>query len=139
MSVDDYLKDRLEDQLNWHDRKSAWNQKRYKTHRIVIILSSVLIPFLSGLITPYDWMSYVVGFLGVIIAATEGRLQVFKYLENWTKYRGTAESLRREKYFFQTNTGPYAQEENNLAILVERTEKILENEQESWYKRITDE
>ncbi|MEM7573442.1 MAG: DUF4231 domain-containing protein [Bacteroidota bacterium] len=136
MTEAEYMQERLEDQLNWHERKSSWNQRRYKQLRMIIIISSVLIPFLSGLINEYGWMSYVVGFLGVVIAASEGRLQVFKYLENWTKYRITAESLRREKIYYETSTGPYHLLEDKLETLVNRTEQILSDDREAWLKRV---
>ena len=46
MSPDEYLQERLDDQIKWYDKKSAWNQKCFKQLRAVEILFSVTVPFL---------------------------------------------------------------------------------------------
>ena len=43
-----YLKERLEDQIDWYDRKSISNQKSFKRLQVLIIVASATIPFLSG-------------------------------------------------------------------------------------------
>lgn len=43
-----YLKERLEDQIDWYDRKSISNQKSFKRLQVLIIVASATILFLSG-------------------------------------------------------------------------------------------
>ena len=38
MTEEEYLTERLEDQLNWYDKKSQFNQKRFKRLRTVEII-----------------------------------------------------------------------------------------------------
>ncbi len=50
MTQEEYLQERVDDQIEWHDKKSAWNQKCYKRLRILEIVAAASIPFLTGLI-----------------------------------------------------------------------------------------
>ena len=51
MSPEEYLQERLDDQINWYDKKSAWNQKWFKVLWTIEILFAVAIPFLISQIT----------------------------------------------------------------------------------------
>ncbi|MFB3042367.1 MAG: DUF4231 domain-containing protein, partial [Candidatus Poribacteria bacterium] len=52
MNEENFMNERVDDQINWYDRKSQFNQKRYKRLRIIEIFAAALIPFLSGYIGP---------------------------------------------------------------------------------------
>jgi len=136
MNQEEYLKQRVDDQFNWLDRKSIWNQKRYKRLRTVVLFVSVLIPLLSGWIGKLPELSYAVGIGGVIIAICEGLISLNKYQENWTAYRATAESLKRERLLFLTKTGPYIEKEKPFPHFVQRVETLLGAENEQWLERI---
>ena len=134
MTLEDYLKDRLDNQIEWYNHKSSINKKRYNTLRFGVILISVCIPFLTGLITDEtNWLKIAVGIGGVLIALFEGASSLYKFQENWLTYRMTAEQLQREKLFFLTKSGPY-QRNNSLQILVARAEAIMSTENETWVK-----
>ena len=47
MNEEDYLKERLDDQLEWYSKKSQLNQKWFKRLRLVEIISAAIIPFIS--------------------------------------------------------------------------------------------
>ena len=49
MNEDEYLNNRLEEQLKWYSNKSQTNQKWYKRLRLTEIISASLIPFLAGM------------------------------------------------------------------------------------------
>ena len=107
----DYLKQRVEDQLDWFERKSAWNQKWYKRLKLAVIVFSVSIPLLVGFVEgDMDWLKIVIGVLGVIIAGIEGALSLYKFQDNWIQYRATAEALKREsrviQYIFRAVKAP---------------------------------
>ena len=51
MEQDEYLKNRLDDQIDWYDRKSVQNQKWFKRLQVISIIAAASIPFLSGYIT----------------------------------------------------------------------------------------
>ncbi|MEL6636786.1 MAG: DUF4231 domain-containing protein [Bacteroidota bacterium] len=136
MTEADYLTQRIEDQIKWYSSKSRWNQKRYKTIKIGIIVISVLIPFLTGLIDENGfWLKVAVGIGGVMIAAGESILSLQKYQENWMEYRKASETLKRERLLFLTQSGPYRQGAR-LQLLVERIEDFTENENKAWLEYV---
>lgn len=131
MKEDEYLQERLEDQLSWYDKKSQHNQKYFKRLRLLEIVSAALIPFLSGMTEKFSCLSWVIGGLGVIIAVSAAASSLFKYHENWIEYRTTAEQLKHEKYSYLTNIKPYDTEEK-FSLLVERVEGLISKENSAW-------
>ena len=131
MNEEEYLKDRLDDQINWYDRKSSQNQKTYKRLQFVLIISAASVPFISGYVDNLSYLQYLLGGIGVLIAAVTGLLSLYKFQEIWTTYRTTCESLRREKFLYLTRTDPYI-EKNAFNLLVQRVEALLAKENSSW-------
>jgi hypothetical protein len=90
MSDDDVTMARLDDQIDWYDRRSRKNQSCYKTLKIVVIVAAALIPLLSGLQLPFTppsgVPSWVLGALGAAIAIVEGIQQINQYHANWISY-----------------------------------------------------
>jgi len=136
MNQDTYLKERLDDQIDWYDKKSGWNQKRYKFYKIGEALLAVSIPILSvfSTIEGWDWLIYVVAVIGGIITIVTIIPSVNKYHENWVEYRLTSEVLKREKYLFLTGAGKYKGQKGTFHQLVEAAEAIMSNENEKWRK-----
>jgi hypothetical protein len=131
MNEEEYLKNRLDDQINWYDRKSSQNQKTYKRLQFVLIISAASVPFISGYVDNLSYLQYLLGGIGVLIAAVTGLLSLYKFQEIWTTYRTTCESLRREKFLYLTRTDPYI-EKNAFNLLVQRVEALLAKENSSW-------
>lgn len=127
-----YLKDRLEDQIAWYDRKSISNQKAFKRLQVLIIVASATIPFLSGFMDESTlFLRIVVGLLGLAIATATAILGLYQFQENWLEYRTTCETLRHEKYLFLTGASPYDEEEPFM-LLVERVEGLISKENTNW-------
>lgn len=132
MNEQEYLNDRLEDQIKWYDSKSQSNQKRYKAIRLIEIIAAASIPFLSGYIKEdTSPIKLIVGGLGFAIAIITAAIGLYQFQENWIKYRTACESLKREKFLFATKTEPYHLE-NPFPILVQRVEAILSKENIQW-------
>src|SRR5689334_7237025 len=101
MSDANIVFERLDDQLNWYDRKSSWNERRFKRLKICTLASSVLIPVSAVFASRYP--APTAGFtaaLGGLIALLEGLQQLNQYQQNWITYRSTAEALKHEKFLF---------------------------------------
>ena len=132
----DYLKNRLEDQILWYNRKSMKNQKMFKGLQLVTIITAACIPFLTGYLST-DAMSlrYVVGALGVLVVILTGINNVYKFQENWIAYRTTCESLLHEKYLYNTGTKPY-HGDKSFNLLVQRVELLISKENSSWAELI---
>jgi len=128
-----YLNSRVDDQINWYSKKSKAYQNRYKLLKIIVILVSVSIPFLSGMIRGEDdWLKIAVGIGGVLIALIEGVLALFRFQDLWLQYRLTAEMLQREKVIFLTQSGPYHNNPSAFQQFVQRVEAIMSSENQSW-------
>lgn len=121
---------RLEDQIDWYDRKSRAAQRIFKRVKIVEILAAAAIPFLAGLSYPHDKL--VTGGLGVLITVLEGLLHLNQYQQNWTNYRSTCEALKHEKYVYLANAGPYTGSTDPHALLAERIESTVSQEHAQW-------
>lgn len=135
MDVEQYLTERLDDQITWYDRKSGWNQQLHKRLRLVEVIAAASIPFLTGFIADFSFMTHVVAVVGVAIAVISGSFSVFKFQENWIEYRTTAETLKRQKYLFLTQTSPY-DSEAAFQILVETVEGLISEENSKWTQYI---
>ncbi|MDP4710970.1 MAG: DUF4231 domain-containing protein [Saprospiraceae bacterium] len=135
MKEQDYMSQRVDDQINWLEGKSAFNQQRYKFSKSIVIVASVSIPFMAGFIEDGDQatvMKFAIAFAGFIIALAEGLSSLHKFHENWIQYRGTAESLKREKIIFLTQSGIYRDNPNAFRDFVVAIEGILANENAKW-------
>lgn len=142
MDQETYLKERVDDQLEWFESKSSYNQTRYKRLKTVTMTAAVLIPFLSGFSIENDYamvVTIIIGALGVVVAITEGLLSIHKYEENWVQYRTTSELLKREKLFFETKAGHYAGTDQNFPVFVQNVEKIINSDTSAWKNYITEE
>ena len=135
MKQEDYIKNRLQDQINWYDHNSSVNRKIFKLLRIIQIIAAALIPFLSGLILGTDSFkttgTVIVGVLGVIVTISTGILGLGRHQENWIEYRKLCEALEREKFLFETESDPY-DTKNRFDYLVRNVETLIANENSNW-------
>jgi hypothetical protein len=131
MDADEYIKERVEDQIRWLSDKSRWSQCWFKKLRAVEIVLGCAIAFLVGYADAHAAVKVAAGVLGVLIAAIGGLLSLYRFQENWVEFRVTAESLRREKFLFLTQAQPYNGEER-FQFLVSRVENILGAENAKW-------
>lgn len=129
-----YLKERLDNQITWYDKKSQLNQRCYKVIQVSQLIAAASIPLLSGFVLDKEiTFKLLIGGLGTIIAILNGIEGLLKFQENWIEYRTTCESLRHEKYFFDTKTNPYDGSEP-FHLLVERVEALISKENSKWTK-----
>lgn len=132
MTEQDYLSQRIDDQINWYSKKSTFNKKRYQIIQALVIIISASIPVLAILITFSDAiLKMAVGIAGVLIVVLEGMLSLYKYKDIWLEYRMTSELLNREKLLYLTGSGPYKTDKSFQAF-VERAETIMSTENQSW-------
>jgi hypothetical protein len=131
MNEEEYLKQRLEEQIRWYSTNSAANKNRYQFLKTAEIIISVIIPFLTGYLKENEALKYLIGILGCLVAIIAGLLVLYKYQEKWIEYRSTEESLKHEKYMYLSGSGPY-KTDASLANLVERVEYLISKENSNW-------
>jgi len=131
MAPEEYVEQRLNDQIVWYDRKSSTNQSWFKRLRFAEIVAAATIPFLSGFAGNSLPIKIAIGALGVLVAVVASLLGLLQLQVHWIEYRATAESLRREKFLFLTQTEPY-DKDNAFHLLVQRVEALLSKENTDW-------
>jgi hypothetical protein len=132
MSTDTQSYPRLEDQIDWYDRKSVFHQCWYRRLKVVSIAAAALVPLVSGL-TDYPLLA---GLLGVVVVVIEGLQHVNQHYDNWVRYRATCENLRHEKYLYAARAAGYEglDDVEAFRLLAANVEALLSHEGEAWLK-----
>jgi len=137
MTEEEYLKTRLDDQINWYNKKAKTNKILTQWSKSLVILFSASIPLMAG----FDFLNnpsknITLGVLGSLISIISGISGILKFQDKWTEYRNSAEILMHEKMLFQTSSSPFDKQDQPFGFFVNRIENILSNEQNSWNKYI---
>src|SRR5205809_1237369 len=135
MAPEEYIEQRLSDQIDWYDRKSGTNQRWFKRLRFGEIVAAAIIPFLSGFAGNSFSIKIAIGALGVVVAVIASLLGLLQLQEHWIEYRATAESLRKEKFLFLTQTEPY-DKDDAFHRFVQRVESLLSKENTEWAQSV---
>ena len=125
---EDPVWDRLEDQIEWFDKKAVQNQRSFKLLKYAEILTAAAIPVLTG----FDVTREVLAVLGGLVLVIESVLHLNQYQQNWIAYRSAAEALNHEKFLFVAHAGPYARAAHPRATLAKRVEALIGQEHAKW-------
>jgi hypothetical protein len=131
ISPEEYVEQRINDQIAWYDRRSAANQRWFKRLRFAEIVAAATIPFLSGFADNSFPIKIAIGALGVFVAVIASLLGLLQLQVHWMQYRATAELLKKEKFFFLTQTDPY-DKDDAFHLFVQRVEALLSKENTDW-------
>jgi len=135
MDAQEYIEKLLKAEIDWYDRKSLQDQKELKTLRTAEIVAAALVPLLSGIAISLHSLntagSITVGLLGVAITVLAGTLSLGQHQEHWIEYRTTCESLKKEKFLFETRVEPY-DTADAVRMLVRRVETLVSKENTNW-------
>jgi hypothetical protein len=120
--------ERLEDQIDWYDRKSIGAQRWFKRLKVGQLVFAALIPVLAAA----EVDAPVLAALGAAVVVAEGSQQLFQWQQNWITYRATCEALKHEKFMYLAAAGPYAGAARRQALLAERVEGLVSQEHARW-------
>ncbi len=137
MKEEQYIKERVDDQLNWYSKKSVTNKKYHLWTRGLVIVFSAIIPFAAGFLETHKndsttYLNYVIGVLGMLVAILTGVSALMKFQEKWVKYRSTSEALKHEKYLYMTSSGGYKNADDPFHLLVTTVENLISKENATW-------
>lgn len=134
MEQNEYLKQRLNDQIDWYDKKSAIQKKWYYWSKVATLICTASIPVISVIFRHQSFTAIITATIAAIATIAEGILTLTKWHEKWIAYRSNAEALKHEKYSYLTSSGVYSNLNDNekFHTLVERTENIISNENTNW-------
>lgn len=136
MTEEDYIRERVDDQIKWYSEKATINKHFHHWTKGIIILFSAAIPFVAGIEFYNVIKNIILGGLGSLIAILSGLSGLLKFQEKWTEYRTTSETLKHEKILFQTKTGPYCNEKEPFKLMVTRVENLVSKEHSAWSQYI---
>jgi hypothetical protein len=131
MTPEEYVKQRVDDQISWYGDKSAAAQKWFKRIRGAEIICAAAIPFLAGYGGSSVAAQVAIGVLGAVIVVLASFLSLGQHQENWIGYRTTCESLKHEKYLFLSQVEPYETKER-FSLFVRRLENLISKENSAW-------
>ena len=134
MQANEYIKNRLDDQINWYDKKSATQKKWYYRSKLVTLVCTSSIPVISVALRHQSFTVIITASIAAVATVTEGILTLTKWHEKWIAYRSNAETLKYEKFAYLTSSGAYSNmsDEEKFHNLVDRTENIISNENTNW-------
>lgn len=132
--IDAYINERLDNQIEWYDKKSSSNQSRFKRCKWAEMALGGIIAVLTPAITACELIKYIIAASSagiVIVVALHG---LHNFHENWIEYRKTSELLKNEKYTYLNKAGVYKElsDDDRFILLVERCESIISHENINW-------
>lgn len=133
MDIPEYIQTRVDNQIEWYDKKSISCQKKYKIAQVIKIILATLIPLLSSY-SKNNWViAIIIGIFGAGIAIAESLSKLNKWHENWIEYRATCELLLYQKYLYITKSSPYDSRLDNIDnIFIHNIENIISSENNKW-------
>lgn len=138
LDSDAYLKERIDDQLRWLSKASRNNKDKFLRLRILEVILATGITIFSPFATHWGWEGpLTISLAGGGIAVCGALLALNHHQENWLRYRGLAEALKREKYLFLTETLPYDDDATAFQRLVSTCESLLSAENNQWSQEIS--
>jgi hypothetical protein len=126
-AAEDPTWERLEDQINWYDRRSGDSQRRYQWLKLLELAVAASLPVVAALDSPV----WVTGGLAAVIVVLEGAQHLYQFQEHWITYRSTAEALKHERFLYLARAGPYVGEDRHRQ-LAERLEGLVSQEHAKW-------
>jgi hypothetical protein len=130
MSEQEYIDQRVSQQIIWYSKKSSECKGWFIGLKIFETALALSIPVMAGFLGT-EYGKLVIGIIGVLVAITSNLITLLKLQENWIKYRVTSETLKHEKFLFVNRAGPY-RKEGSFPEFVERFESYISKENVGW-------
>lgn len=125
MDIEKYMKERVDDQIVWHDKKGVWNKWAYVVFSVIAIVGSIT----AGITVHY--CKIIATILSAMVAVSVGLNNLFKFQKKWMLYRATSELLKSEKMKFEVKAGEYGNIDREK-LFFEKIESILNNTNQNW-------
>jgi hypothetical protein len=139
-NIQNYIKERLEFKINLYFKLAQQNLFYFRLFSVVAIISSALIPVVLNLdFINSNAVPLIASLLSVLVIICLGIESLFGFRQQYRNYKNSEDLLRREKYLFENQAGPYSNDgETNNKLLVERVEALILKEREDTSQKITE-
>jgi hypothetical protein len=151
MKPEDYIRDRINDQLRFYDNKASFYKSRYLFMRAATVIGGAIVPVLVNLsfnpvalnlrlfilnINVVKLSTTLISLMVVLFVSLES---VYHFKEQWRNYRSTAELLKKEYFLFGSGKGRYAGKTPDEAfkLFVEQSETAIDVENASTLQVMT--
>jgi hypothetical protein len=119
---------RADELITWYDRHATSARILYCTIKVAQIVLAAAVPVAAGLELP----KLLTGSLGGSIVVLEGIQQLYRFHDNWVRYRWTNAGMQREKALWAARAGDYATADRPDALLALRIEDLTSREATQW-------
>ncbi len=120
---DKYLIERYQDQVDWYNMKAVRNKRAYNFFQLSTIVFTAMAAVFG--IVNGEWGRWSAVGLSAFVSLGTSFLLAFRNQELWQKYRSIAETLKKEKYYYQAKIGAYKNHEDPMRLFVERVEGLI--------------
>lgn len=131
-TIPEYMKSRVDSQIDWYNRKAGTLKRRYRWLKICTITMGGLIPVAIAFSDFLPLTKYLAAVFGAAISILEGISGMLRDKETLTEYRAAAEALIAEKMQFQSGAGKYAAATKPFLLFVDTCETIMGAETSKW-------
>lgn len=133
--ISEYIKNRVEGQINWYEEKANHNKKSFHICQTIIIITSAIIPIINIIDFATFEIRITSSILGGIIVGLTSLIQLKKYQDNWILFRTNEEILKKEKFLYINQAGGYSnqKQEERDKLFVERIESIISSETSKFF------
>jgi len=124
------IEQRVNDQIEWNDRKSKINKRCYYLFASISVVGSIIV---SILIKQFPLLT---AYLSIIVAIVTVLNNVYEFQNKWKLYRNTAERLIRERSLFYNEVDIYKGKPKD--IYTKNIEQIISESNEIWVKVVSE-
>lgn len=129
IDIEQYRERRLKPQIDYYDKKSIQNQKRFYLFSVIDLTLTALVPVAS-----LSSHNGVAALLGAVATIASGILLLYKHKDLWTKYRFICETLKTYEIKFDNRIGNYStlSDDDAIKLFIESCEQLMANEHDEW-------
>lgn len=98
LTAKEYITERLNQALQWYDKKSSVNKNAYLRMRAATVIGGALVPVLVNL--DFQFVNLITTVISLIVVLFVSLESVYHFREQWTNYRSTEQFLRKEYFIF---------------------------------------
>jgi len=144
MADNDYVRQRVDDQIQYFDTRAQDNQRAYRTLKSISIVCNVLTTLTIALAftVPDAWrvaLSIGALVLSTMVLATYQWEEFQNYGAKWEKFRLVAEQLKSEKHLFVAGAGRYSgTADADRKLFAETVEGITKGTDLSYFALLVD-
>ena len=137
MESEQYIKERVNEKIDWYNANCIKNKFYYMSTKVVLTISAAIIPALTAYMDNNNIVIKIaIGVLSVLMAILANLNSIFRFKENWIQYRNIRELLQIEKQLYLAEAGKYKTSKDKDCLFVEVIEGLLKNENRQWLETI---